>query len=148
MRKLTAVNGLEVKKLEVGSYPASPMAMWVRLEYEDGEQDILTFNLGNYQVGYGPETGPFASFIQTATSYLAELPQYMIDWIYENGIAEPYCKFGQPVSADFLYESYPLFSFNEDLLRELDPIGYRAYEQAWNEECFKQQKQLRQHLYG
>ena len=51
--------------------------------------------------------------------------------LQEQEMAEPYLRFGSPVTAGYGFCTYPLYRFNANKLRQSDPEGTDEYEKAY-----------------
>ena len=141
MRRTLDYNG---KKYLVGvtNYVSDPMAMAVVFKdvteipegsYPDPLIDYdfcATVNLGNYYVG--DRNDPCASFVQPYSSFIdsnSPVAGKIFDILQNSGLAEPYTKWGTPVEKQSGFVSYPLYEFDKEKLKELDPEGCKCYEE-------------------
>ena len=104
--------------IEVASYQDNGNLALI-IGCKDGD-DVPTVNLGS-DIGNGTKMPKFAAFLD-----VNNCPH--IDEVFEKaGIAKPYMRFGEPVTADSGFVTYPLYQFDEAILREYDPKGVEEY---------------------
>ena len=132
-------------ELRVGSYPMAPLAMFVAIQ-EKGNQDpsnenIISVCLGNYQ-SEGSFVQPFCTFIDINNS------PYAIDLIEQSQLAEPYVKWGEIVEMQSGFVSYPVYQFNQSMLKELDPQGCEKYMEDWGKQCQIEQDKMNDEMFG
>lgn len=129
--------------VSVKSYMNAPLAMCVQLNDHETKEPYatLTVCLGNYQSEY--------SFVQHGCSFIDvnNLP-FAQDLLEKTGLAEPYTKFGSVVEMQSGWVSYPVYQFNQDMLKELDPKGFEQYTKDWWKECQKEQTKIEDELFG
>lgn len=115
----------EEAALKVSSYASDPAVMGIQLETPDG--DPLT----TATVNLGPDAGnqsvlrPGATFLDTNNN-----PEIAKDF-EDAGLAEPYERWGEPVTRDSGWCSYPLYQFNLQKLAEYDPEGVKSYQDGY-----------------
>ena len=132
-------------ELRVGSYPMAPLAMFVAIQ-EKGNKDpsnerIVSVCLGNYQ-SEGSFVQPYCTFIDVNNSPDA------IDMLEKTGLAEPYVKWGEVVEMQSGFVSYPVYQFNQNMLKELDPQGCEKYMEDWGKQCQIEQDKMNDELFG
>jgi hypothetical protein len=132
-------------ELRVGSYPMAPLAMFVAIQ-EKGNQDpsnekVISVCLGNYQ-SEGSFVQPYCTFIDVNNSPDA------IDMLEKTGLAEPYVKWGAVVEMQSGFVSYPVYQFNQNMLKELDPQGCEKYMEDWGKQCQIEQDKMNDELFG
>lgn len=130
-------------KLRVGSYAQNQLSLAISMiAAEDGlPYSTATVNLGPY-TGNDSLIGKYCAFLDPNNMPGIE------DFLIENGLAEPYTRFGSPVYEFCGFCSYPLYSFNPEVLKELDPEGCAAYEEGYKEALEEELKKLNQATYG
>lgn len=102
-----------IKKIKIGNYQASAVAMYVLL---NGSDDPITSFICPYAV---PEHRtvlmPFTTFLNGNSLQFEKFAKEL----EESGIAKPMTRWGAPagVQADWVF--YPQWEFNEQKLREL-----------------------------
>lgn len=116
MKKLNYME--ERWKVHVGSYMDN-CNMAVIIECKDGD-DVITVNLGN-DIGNGSQIQPFMAFLDTNNC------PHIAEAIEAAGLAKPYIRFGQPVIKQSGYVSYPLYVFDEKVLREYNSKEVNDY---------------------
>lgn len=112
--------------LEVASYTNNPLSIAILLK--DAEDmtpfTTATVNIGRY-TGNGSVLGPYCAFLDTNNNPTLE------EFLIRNHIARPYTRFGEPVYGASGFMEYPLYEFDQELLRQLDPEGCARYEQEY-----------------
>lgn len=123
--------------LSITNYQSDPVAMAIVMEDPEAHEQerIMSVNLGSY-IGNG-------SFVQKNTTYLDvnKLPG-IGEEVQKAGLAQPYTRFGMPVTQQPGFVEYPLYEFNEDLLRQCDPEGYDKYVEGWQKGVKELQSQM------
>lgn len=104
--------------VNISSYSNGNMAVTAKSRFEE---ETITVNLGT-DIGNGSTIQPFMAYLDTNNcpgigKILAQAE-----------IAEPYVRFGKPVSMKSGYCNYPLYVFNKSVLKEFDPSGLEVYE--------------------
>lgn len=142
--------------LNVGNYPATPVAMYLELVEADTKEPycVATVNLGKSYTNYLPNEddilGPTDSFIQLNTSFLNTnmIPDTFLKEIMEKLDGKFYTRYGQEVVMSTGFVDYPLVSFSPDKLKEYDKEGYDNYEKNWWTSVQKEQKMMNEAMFG
>lgn len=124
----------EITRVEVGHF-GKELPIKIQLNCDDGPYASLTIDLGSY-AGNGSVCMPYAGWLDTNNYPWA--PRFLS----ENGIAEPYMRFGEPVEMRSGFCTYPLYQFNAKRLRELDPKGTEDYYASWVKNVEKVRKKM------
>lgn len=116
----------ENAELNVMTYTRDHLCMAITLTAEDGNPlgDVTAY-IG-HDIGNGSVMMPNAAFIKDYGENAG-----MGDWLVKNGIAEPYMRFGKPVVGQSGMAEYPLYNFNINKLKELDPEGWERHISRW-----------------
>lgn len=117
---------LDGAELWVDSYEDTP-CMAVMLHGPGmGQHDweILTRHISD-TTGNGSLMMPFCAYVDTGNHPGLDRE------LCEAGLAEPYKRFGEPVTCTNGFNEYPLMQFDADRLRALDPEGCARYEADW-----------------
>lgn len=119
-----------VLDLKVGFYRSDPTNIALQLIIAEGEEMgepycDLTVNLGP-DIGNAVIMPRSCGFVDTHDFPAAER------FIKEHGLGEPYTRFGSVVEAQSGFVTFPLYSFNEAALKELDPVGFERYAQQYD----------------
>lgn len=132
--------GKTVERIAVSSYRSSPVCMALELKSGEGS-DVITVNLGS-DIGNGTIMPRGCAFIDV--NNYPELPSF----IEENGLGEPYTRFGSPVTMQSGFVEYPLYRFNENSLKEFDESGYAAYAEDYAGAFLKEQAAMNSNMFG
>lgn len=110
--------------LVVRLYNHDPMCMSLttREAMQTKTKVPITMNLGN-QSGYGHEM-PFCCAYLDASNPNFESIKYTVE---QTGLGHPYLRNGEPVTCESGTYVYPLYEFDEDKLRAMDPEGMAMY---------------------
>ena len=113
-------------ELNVMTYTRDHLCMAITLTAEDGNPlgDVTAY-IG-HDIGNGSVMMANAAFIKDYGENAG-----MGDWLVKNGIAEPYMRFGKPVVGHSGMAEYPLYNFNINKLKELDPEGWELHTSRW-----------------
>ena len=117
--------------LSVACYASDRTNIALMLTIADGEEAgeefcDLTVNLGA-DIGNGTVMPRSCGFVNVHDFPGAE------KFITENGLGEPYTRFGETVCAYSGFVTFPLYRFDEKRLAELDPKGFELYAQQYGE---------------
>lgn len=124
--------------LKVDCYRSEPMCMRLTKPLEEGrsesERKIVSMFLGNQDMADG-RMPMYCAYLNAA------LPDYEVikQQIVSQGLAEPVIRNGNPVISDNNVHAYPLYRFNADKLREMDPKGMEQYEHGYKMSSMIQQ---------
>ena len=113
-------------ELNVMTYTRDHLCMAITLTAEDGNPlgDVTAY-IG-HDIGNGSVMMANAAFIKDYGENAG-----MGDWLVKNGIAEPYMRFGKPVVGHSGMAEYPLYNFNINKLKEMDPEGWELHTSRW-----------------
>ena len=130
-------------RLRIDSYVQNRLSLAVSIiDADDGlPYSTATVNLGPY-AGNDSLLSQYCAFLDTNNMPGIE------DFLIENGLAEPYTRFGSKVYEFSGFSSYPLFSFKAEALKELDPEGCVAYEAGYQEALEEELKKIYQATFG
>lgn len=107
---------------KVSFYTANPVCMAFALFTQDHEPYCTATVFLDDTIGNDTIMPKGCAFIDTNN-----FPD-MVETLFRAGIAEPYKRFGEPVIGYSGFCAYLLMQFNLEKLKELDPEGYRVYE--------------------
>ena len=128
--------GSEELPIHVANYTETPMCMALKLSTKNGmPYTTLSVNLGN-DIGNDSFMQRYCAFVDTNNFPDAA------EFIEENGLGEPYTRFGSPVIAQSGWCEYPLYQFNEAKLNELDPEGCKQYDERWQKGLIDEMNKL------
>ncbi|MBO4834612.1 MAG: DUF4313 domain-containing protein [Lachnospiraceae bacterium] len=115
--------------LEVASYTYNPLSIAILLKDAEDRTPYTTatVNIGKY-TGNGSVLGPYCAFLDTNNNPTLE------EFLIRNHLAKPYTRFGEPVYGASGFVEYPLYEFDPELLRQIDPEGCAQYEQEYEKE--------------
>lgn len=121
--------------LRVEKFYGSGLPVAIQLYCDEGPFATLTKNLGD-DSGNLSVISPFCAWVDINNNPEAE------KFIQDNGLGEPYVRFGEPVVAFSEYCCYPLYIFNKARLEELDSKGTAEYEENYWKNVEKARKKL------
>lgn len=135
-------NGKEYE-VNIGAYPPAPLAMYVSLKEkeENDSKQIITVCLGNYQSE--------DSFVQHGCSFIdINNNPCIVNLLEQTGFAKPYIKWGQVIEMQSGFVSYPVYEFNKNMLKELDPQGFEEYTKKWGIKCTEEQDKMSREIFS
>lgn len=111
--------------LSISHYTNEPLCMALNIYNGiDGPITTVTVNLG-HDIGNNSIMLWNQAFIDVNNN------PNILEWIEENGLAEPVIRFGEQVIACSGFCEYPLYVFNEDKLKEFDESGWAQRKEEW-----------------
>lgn len=140
MKKVYDFNGKMVY-FKITEYSENPMVMALMSFTEDDEPYYtISVNLGNF-------AGEL-SFIRQNCAFIDTNNVPDVEAFLEGVGATPYTRFGEPVIAESLFCTYPLYEFPEELLIEMDADGYSEHVAVYKNELVKAQRELNIAMFG
>lgn len=110
-----------VSRLKVTGYPSSPLCLGV---YNEKDGTRYTTYLGE-KLSSGTLMPIYCAYLD-----VNNIPG-VVEMFVNAGLAEPYTADGTPVVKKSGFVVYPLYRFKAERLREIDPEGTKAYEDAY-----------------
>lgn len=111
-----------LSKVKVAGYTHSPLCLGV---YDDKSGETYTVCLDS-EIAGGTLMPLFCAYLD-----VNNVPDVEEKLRNAGIIAEPYTSYGTPVVKSTGFVTYPLYRFNAEKLRKIDPEGTRAYEEAY-----------------
>ena len=122
--------GNEKYYIRMDSFVKSPMALRSETRTESGgvaSTRRITFNQGNW-AKFNLQMPKNCSFVDV------ERCQGVEEFLQNTGLAKPLLINGNEVVRNVNDKWYPLYKFNEDMLKQLDPGGYMRYSQKYDKQ--------------
>lgn len=122
----SSISGQTDVFLEVASYTNNPLSIAILLKDAEDRAPFTTatVNIGKY-TGNGSVLSPYCAYLDTNNNPTIE------EFLIRNHLARPYTRFGEPVYGASGYMEYPLYEFDQELLKQIDPEGCAQYEQEY-----------------
>ena len=110
-----------LSRVKVAGYTHSPLCLGV---YDDKSGTNYTVYLDS-EIAGGTPMPLFCAYLDV--NNVPDVEEKLLN----AGIAEPYTAYGTPVVRKSGLVTYPLYKFNAERLREIDPKGTKTYEEAY-----------------
>lgn len=118
-------------EMHVSNYRSAPMCMSIVGERVParlfGFPMNVTTNLGE-NIAPGVYMPKYCAFVDVSRNDSKEL----LEFIEKNNLGKPYKRNGSVVTGRTGYTDYPVYQFNSEVLRQMDPEGCMKYEQAYS----------------
>lgn len=128
-------------KFRVENYKSEPLCL--ALYKADDPMVPVTMNLGHF-VGPGRLMPEYMTYLNASHPEFARVKEF----VEAQQIGHPVLSGGRPVVRESGFHAYPLYAFDPEKLRAMDPKGCSRYEQTYRIEAYTEQmaEQLREEV--